>query len=426
MNINQLDEEQLYYKNKYLKYKNKYLALKKQLKGGQDWWGALSQTVGDATTSLSNTVLPITQAQKLSSGDHYMNNNKIINFIVKLVLSQFCSNENIKNIMCPVCSNEKNEDCRITNTNCPRTTCITTTNTITKCPDNYKNNFSKINNYIKIANIRSAYGLLNSSCEMHFEELKKVTNFNNDNINAFICGYNKIYFDEETSKGYFNYNDEDFKLYDLSRNLTYYKNNNIDKTALEYLIDQILINFDKFKPLVLKDNVTRNSIKNSKTSKLKNDDVVQISIKDYLIEKVEDFIKRELKPKPIKEEKEDYVEPRCGKYTLPIRNGSINAKATGTAIFTSKASVSNRAPSQTQSQTQSQTPSKTPSQTPSQASVSNRAPSKTQSQTPSKTPSKVVKNPHGNDVMVRRIQDTNANKIKVFNPRNTYNIIKPQ
>ena len=31
MNTDQLDKEQLYYKNKYLKYKNKYLALKKQL-----------------------------------------------------------------------------------------------------------------------------------------------------------------------------------------------------------------------------------------------------------------------------------------------------------------------------------------------------------------------------------------------------------
>jgi hypothetical protein len=369
MNTEQLDEEQLYYKNKYLKYKNKYLVFKKQLKGGNffhiigEAWDNTAKTVSNAITQDNTQAVTSndTQSQKLSSKDHYINNNKIINFLVELVLSQFCSNENIKNIMCPFCSNENNEDCRNNNKNCPPT-CKTKTNTIKNCPDNYKNNYNETKKYIKIENIRSAYGILDTSCKMDFNELKSVTKFNNYNINQFICEYNKTYFDAEICKGKFNYDTEDFKLYNLSHNLKYYRNFQQEKTALEYLIDQILKNFDKFRPLVIKDGVTR------------------ISIKDYLIEEVKKFISN--KGLNLNKTDEDYEESRCSKYTAP------RDCASALPIFTSQSSkASNPTPSKTSVKSQSSSSASVKSQSSSSASVKSQSSSNASANVKSQTPS---------------------------------------
>ena len=406
MNTEQLDEEQLYYKNKYLKYKNKYLVFKKQLKGGNffhiigEAWDNTAKTVSNAITqdnTQDNTQAVTsndTQSQKLSSKDHYIYNNKIINFLVELVLSQFCSNDNIQNIMCRVCSNENNEDCRITKKNCPPTC---KPNTIKNCPDNYKNNYNKTNNYIKIENLKSAHAILDTSCKMDFNELKSVTNFNNYNINQFICEYNKRYFDAEICKGNYSYDTEDFKLYNLSHNLKYYKNFQQEKTALEYLIDQILINFEKFRPLVIKDR------------KKDDKDDKRISIRDYLIEEVKKFINKGLN---LEKTDEDYKESRCSKYTAP------RDCASALPIFTSKASnsTSSRASNSTSSRASNPTSSRASNPTSSKASVSSR----TSSQIPSKDSGRLPDRgrlPNGDSFQRIPIPDTRVTKMNTT--RNT-------
>jgi hypothetical protein len=313
MNTNHLDEEQLYYKNKYLKYKNKYLVLKKELKGGQWWeamaktagrtWGQTTQAVGDtvghATQAIGDTVghatkagdaviknfndgmkeqaqtqlqpqaqtqlQPQAQPQQLTKEDHYKKNNRIINFLVELILSQFCSNEISNTIL-----NEKNEEnetkCKHKNKN--KTNQI---NTIIKCPDKYKNNnynntndYNNTKDYIKLIDGKATHGLFSTSCVLNFDALESTTNVNNRVFHGYICHYEKIYSESRRGRSY---DLQDFKLYNLSHNLSYFKANNQFITALEYLIDRILENFY---PLVIVKSIA--------------------STKKYLVDKVKEFI----------------------------------------------------------------------------------------------------------------------------------------
>ena len=307
MNTNHLDEEQLYYKNKYLKYKKKYLVLKKELKGGQEWWevvgkaagntwGHASQAVGDtvghATKAVDNTIGHATKAgdafiktvndgiqeqaqaraqtqaqaqaqisvqpRQVSERQHYMYNNRIINFLVELILSQFCSNTILNE------KNDKNEN----KIKCPYKNKI---NTIIKCPDKYKNNnYNETKGYIKLFDGKATRGIFDTSCVVNFNVLESTTNVNNTIFHRYICNYYKKYSNSRVNFGY--YDILDFKLYDLTHNLKYYENQNQNITALEYLINEILNNFI---PLII----------------VEGEDIV--STKKYLINKVKEFIKSE-------------------------------------------------------------------------------------------------------------------------------------
>jgi hypothetical protein len=440
MNTDQLDEEQLYYKNKYLKYKNKYLALKKQLyyknkylkyknkylvfkkqlQGGQPWYGVVSDswnhatqavgdTVGHATKAVDNTTKAVgnatdafiktfndetqpqpqpqtqTQPQKLTllqllkkkkddqydsdvkEREHHQKNNKIMDFLVKLIL-------------------------------------------------NKDNKYPLIDDYIKI---RYPEQLPDKTDTNYYERLKSLANININTFGRYICDYYEQCKKDNTYCVLINfnlYNEEPLRL------------NYEPRTGLQYLIDTIIKNIGG-----LETNHSALKIITTKNSK-------GIYLTTYLIEQVQKFIKTELKQTELVD------------YKIPCRvknSGELPSKSLG-EITSSKASNPTSSKASAKSQPLSQIPSKDSGRIPkgdtyrvstvpsnptsSKSSVSSRTsssasnPTSSSASAKSQTLSKIQSQPSVNpnffvnntDTYRVRTVPSNADKTKKFFPRNTY------
>jgi len=287
MNTNHLDEEQLYYKkkylkykkkylvlkkelyykNKYLKYKNKYLVFKKQLKGGfwgdaskavSDTWSHATQAVGDtvghATKAVDNTTKAVgnasdafiktfndkEQAQPMRQQPQAQSQQQLQSQPIRQQpQAQAQSQQQLQSQPIrqqPIRQEEiLNKNHEFIDRNVKET------------GSHHKQN-NKIINFI-------VYTILNNMTE-YFKKKENLNNkieINYHQLNKYICEYYA-----DLKKAVRAWNSTDFKLYNM-KPLTYnnYSKTNTEMTALTYLLYKIMNNSFDFKSThAIKDNVT--------------------------------------------------------------------------------------------------------------------------------------------------------------------------